>query len=214
MGAIFVILFLGIVLLKHFGAVIRDADHDNYLRQRAESRGENIYYAHDGERCIKNNHKVRVEHDKYLGQIITDLVTGEKCYQGIKDLMEEYYKWKGRDDYRDHGDTWGGNLGQVIGYVDKATEEIYYLACVDAGNDANRNGDYGRTWFYVSLDRKHIIRKTKKQKEIDAKSSHLQYTMQEIEQYVDIYVGNKHGTPVCREEDGRWVPQYSESNCF
>lgn len=206
MGAVFVIVFLGIVLLKHFGAVVRESNYNNHFRQNATENNEKLYYSMDGFRYTNNNHKVRVDDDKYLGKIVTDLITGEKYYQGIDELLKEYHKAKViKDDYRDFGDVWYSHLGQTFGYVDKTTEEVYLLACAKGTHDMNKGRNYGEAWFYTDLGRTKFIRRTRNQIKYD--THNREYTDEEIRNYVDQYADQATSNKIYRELDGKWVPQ-------
>ena len=213
MEIILILIFFGVMFFKHFGAVVRDNSRDNYFRNNAQQHKEVYYFSHDGARYVKNNHKIRNDFDKYLGEIITDLDTGKKWYKGIDDLYDKYHEWIKhgcKPAYQEKEGLWEGKLGEIKVYIDRKTDELYYLACADPGCDIGNNKSdklSGKTWFFVDITRKKIMRRTPYQIKSDQESGQF-YSDSELMNYKDIHAGSVSWN-YNRETNGQWVPKHT-----
>lgn len=205
MEALFVFGVLLIMIIKHVGACAKEGYEFSSNKQKAVSKGESSFYVSGHEYDTTTGHRVSRLNDGYLGWSTTDVVTGQKRYHELEQLMEKFEREKDNPKYifPDEEDVWQGRLNGRTVYVDRKTKQVLYLCCADTAHDNNRRVlDKDPTYFYVEYnDRSKFVRKTKKQIRLQMESSLYKnsYSKDEIENYVAT-------SEEYRDKNGNWKP--------
>lgn len=190
-GGIFGLVFLIFLIVRHFGACIKDNYHNHYLKNDAINKGYDTWMDATGhQRDIINNHRIITYNNSKYGIQKKDMETNQIYYAEIEKVLEKFHQ----DKLKPHKENmWEGIIAGKPVYIDFNSEEIYQIVYIDDFSSGKMPCHF-YTDFWTNTQ---VIKKTDNQLKKEEKNKNAKiFSIQELINYP---CGNYY-----RNEKGQW----------